>query len=131
MYKDDDPSYFTVVKWVAEFKDPKRGFKGLPRTGRPSTITTDQNSQAVQRIGIHDRQISIRHVAYELGISTITVYEIMSNHLDMKKVSTRWVPNLLTPIQRADRVDCCQELLQESEVNLDNYFHRIVIGDET
>ena len=27
-------------------------------------------------------------------------------------------------------MDCCQELLQESEVNLDNYFHRIVTGDE-
>ena len=26
--------------------------------------------------------------------------------------------------------NCCQELLQESEVNSDNYFHRIVTGDE-
>ena len=26
---------------------------------------------------------------------------------------------------------CCQELLQEKEVNLNNYFHRIVTGDET
>ena len=25
----------------------------------------------------------------------------------------------------------CQELLQESKVHPDNYFHRIVIGDET
>ena len=55
----------------------------------------------------------------------------MSNYLGMKKASTRWVPKLLTPIQRANRLDCCQELLQESEVNPDNYFHRIVTGDET
>ena len=52
-------------------------------------------------------------------------------HLDMKKVSTRWIPKLLTPIQRDNRVDCCQELLQENEVSPDNYFHRIVTGDET
>ena len=26
--------------------------------------------------------------------------------------------------------DCCQELLQENEVNSDNYFHRIVTDDE-
>ena len=26
--------------------------------------------------------------------------------------------------------DCCEELVQESEVNLDNYFDRIVIGHE-
>ena len=77
-----------------------------------------------------DRQISVRRLAYELAIPTTTVYEIMSNHLAMKKVSTKWVSKLLTPIQCANRVDCCQELLQESEVNQDNYFHRIVTGDE-
>ena len=54
----------------------------------------------------------------------------MNNHMDMKKVSIRWEPKLLTPIQRAKRVDCCQELLQESEVNPDNFFHSIVTGDE-
>ena len=49
----------------------------------------------------------------------------------MKKFSIRWVSKLLTPIQRANRLDCCRELLHESQVNLDNYFHRIVAGDET
>ena len=52
-------------------------------------------------------QLTVLHVAYELGIPTTTDYEVMSNHLDMKKVSTRWVPRLLTPIQRANRMDCC------------------------
>ena len=37
---------------------------------------------------------------------------------------------LLTPIQRANRVDCCQELLQQSEVNSVNFFDSIVTGDE-
>ena len=55
----------------------------------------------------------------------------MSNHLHMKKVSTRWVSKLFTSIQRAIRVDCCQELFQESEVNPDNYFDHIVTNDET
>ena len=34
------------------------------------------------------RQVSVRHLAYELTIPTTTVYEIMSNDLDMNKVST-------------------------------------------
>ena len=75
---------------------------------------------------------SVRRLAHRLGIPTITVYEIMSNQfLDMKEVSTRWVRKLFTPIQRANRVDCCQELLQENQVNPDNCFDRIVTGDET
>ncbi len=111
VYKDSAPSYRTVAKWVAEFKDPERGFEDSPRTGRPSTVTTAENIEAVERIVMRDRQISVRRVAYELGISTTAVYEIMINQLCMKKVSTRWGPKLLTPIQRTNRVDCCQELL--------------------
>ena len=94
----------------------------------PSTITTDQNTQAVERIAMRDRQISVCHLAQELSIPTTTVYEIMSNHLGMKKISSKI---LLTSIQYTNRVDCCQKLLQEREVNPNNYFHRIVTGDET
>ena len=97
VYKDSASSYCTVAEWVAEFKDPKHGFEGAPRMGRrPSTITADENIEAVEQIVMHDRQISIRRVAYELAI--IHDHEIMNNHMGMKKVCTRWVPKLLTPI---------------------------------
>ena len=101
-----------------------------PKRARPSTITSDQNVEAIERIVMPDRQIPVHRVAYELSIPTITAYEIMSNHLSIKKVSTRWVRKLLTPIPRANSVDCCQELLQESEVNPDNYFQCIVTRDK-
>ena len=97
----------------------------------PSTITTDENIEAVERIIMRDQQISVHRIAYELPILTTTVYEIMSNHLGMKKLSTRWIPKLLISIQCANRVDCYQKLLQESEVNSGDYFHRILTGDET
>ena len=131
VYKDDAPSYRTVIKWVAEFIEPKRGFEDSPRTSHSSTITTDQNIEVVERIVMRDRQISICRVAYELAIPTTTVYEIMSNRLDMKKVSTRRIPKLLTPVQHANRMDCYRELVKDSEVSSDNYFDCIETGDET
>ena len=131
VYKDSAPSYRTVAKWVAEFKDPERAFEDAPRMGRPSTITADENIEAVERIVMRDRQISIRRLAEELAIPKTTIHEIMNNHMGMKKVCTRWVPKLLTPIQRANRVDCCQELLQQSEVNPAKFFDCIVTGDES
>ena len=115
----------------AEYEQPERIFEDSFRTGCPSTITTDQNIEAVERTTMRDWKISIRRIAYELCIPTTTVYEIMSNDLGMNKVSTRRVRKLLTPIQRVNCVDCCQELLQESEVNRDNYFHRIVTNNES
>ena len=127
VYKDSAPSYRTVAKWVAEFKNPERAFEDARRMDHPSTITADENIEAVQRIVMRDRQISIRRLAEELAI----IHEIMSNHMGMKKVCTRWVPKFLAPIQRVNRVDCCQELLQQSEVNPAKFSDCIVTGDES
>ena len=99
VYKDSAPSCRSVAKWVDEFKDPEHGFEDAPRMGRrPSTITADESIEAVQRIVMRDRQISIRRVADELGIPKTTIHEIMNNHMGTKKVCTWWVPKLLTPI---------------------------------
>ena len=57
VYKDGGPSYRTVANWVAEFKDPERGFEDSPRTGCPSTITTDENIETVEPIVIRDWKI--------------------------------------------------------------------------
>ena len=54
---------------------------------------------------MRDWQIAVCCLAYELPIPTTTVYEIMSNYLGMKEVSTRWVSKLLTPMSRANRLD--------------------------
>ena len=54
-----------------------------------SSLTTDQKIQALQRIGMRNRQISLRSLPYELSIPTTTVYQIISSHLGMKRVSTR------------------------------------------
>ena len=54
VYKDSAPSYRTVAKWVAEFNNPERTFEDAPRMGHPSTITTDENIEAVERIVMRD-----------------------------------------------------------------------------
>ena len=80
---------------------------------------------------MRDRQISVRRVADQLGVSKTIVCEILNNYLGMKKVYTKWVPKLLTPLQRANRVECCEELLQESKEDPIRFLGRIVTGDET
>ena len=97
VYKDSAPPYRTVAKSVAEFKNPDRAFEDAPRMGRPSTITANENIEAVERIVMRDQQISIRRLAEELAIPKTTIHEIMNNHMGMKKVCTRWVPKLFTP----------------------------------
>ena len=116
---------------MAEFKNPEHGLEGAPRMSRSSTITTQENIEAVERIVMRNRQVSVRRLAEELVIPKTIIHEIMDNQLGMKKVCTRWVLKLLTPIQRANRVDCYQELLEENEVNPVKFFDSIVTDDES
>ena len=116
---------------MAKFKDLECVFEDSPRSGSSSTTVTDENIKAVEPIVMCDRQVSVRYVADESGFSKTGVHEIMSQCLGMSKVCTRWVPKLLTPLQRSNRVECCQELLRESEADLTNFVGRIVTGDES
>ena len=100
VYKDSAPSYRTVAKWLAEFNNLEHGFEDALRVRRPSIITVDENIEAVQWIVMRHRQFSVRRLAEELA----SIHEIINSHMGMKKVCTWWVPKLLTPIQRANRV---------------------------
>ena len=108
VYKDSAPSNRTIANWVAdgEFKNPERGFEDAPRMGRPSIITTQENIEAVEWIVMRNWQVSIRRLAYELGLPKTIIHEIMDSQLGMKKVCTQWILKSLTPIQRANRVHC-------------------------
>ena len=63
VYKDSAPSHRTVAKWVGEFKDPERAFEDAPRMDHLSTITTNENIEAVERIVMRNRQVSICRLA--------------------------------------------------------------------
>ena len=80
VYKHSGPSYHTIANWMAELKDPERGFENASRMGSPSTITTDENIEAVERIVMRNRQISIRRLAEELTI----IHDIVNSHMGMK-----------------------------------------------
>ena len=85
VYKGSASLYRTVANWVAEFKDSERAFEDATGMGRPSTITADENTEAVERIVMRYRQISIRRLAEEWAI----IHQIMNNHMGTKKVCTR------------------------------------------
>ena len=54
----------------------------------------------------------------------------MSDYLEMKKACTDWVSKLLSPLQRANRVDCHEEFLENCSQGPIGSFGRIVTKDE-
>ena len=80
---------------------------------------------------LQDRHIKVSVVAHELGSSAGTVSSIIHSVLMMSKVSSRWVPRMLTPKKKA----CCQQFSEENldmpRANPENFFSRIITEDET
>ena len=60
---------------------------------------SDGSIRAVEEIVMYDQQISVQHVADELAVSKSSLYEIMSDYLGMKRLCTRRVPKLFTPLR--------------------------------
>ena len=49
----------------------------------------------------------------------------------MTEVCSTWVPHLLTPLQRHERVEACEELLAHYEEEGNDFLSRINTGDES
>jgi histone-lysine N-methyltransferase SETMAR len=131
VYGDRAPPKSTVKYWAAEFKRGRKSIEDDSRSGRPVEATTPENCAAVERLVMADRRLKVQQIAETLGISYGSVETILHEQLGMSKVCARWVPKMLTPVQKADRVDMSKELLALYESDANDFCARIVTGDET
>jgi histone-lysine N-methyltransferase SETMAR len=121
----------TVQKWVSRFKDGRESLEDDPRSGRPTTSVSDENVGRVEELVELDRRVTLRELSDQLGISFGSIQEIVSDRLGFSKICARWVPRLLGPMQKRDRVNHCRELLALSWEYGEQFWQRIITVDET
>ena len=63
--------------------------------GRPSTSTIDENIEAVKKMILDNRRITIREVADDVRISFGSCQAIFTDVLGMKRAAVKIVPKLL------------------------------------
>lgn len=77
------------------FKEGHEIVEDIPRFGRPSTSTTENNINVVKGIIVENSHTSLRKIARDLNISYEAVRIILTEHLSMKRVAARFVPKEL------------------------------------
>jgi len=129
-YGPDVISYSTVQKWSKLFREGRMELEDAPRSGRTVSKTNEENIELVRDLIEADPHSSYDDIEAETELSRGTIFNIIHDHLKMKKITSRWVPHELTSDQKQARVRFCRE-------NLDRFLSNscrlcnILTGDET
>ena len=112
------------------FRQEREDIQDQPRSARPVTETTTEHIAEVRCLIDGDPHLTIDEIQVETGMSRGTIQRIISDYLQLRKITARWLPNILTDAQRIERVRLCQENLTK--------FHEgtwqlcdVVTGDES
>jgi len=97
------PSYATVKNWVVQFKRGDFSTSDAPRPGRLKTVTTPEIIDKIYKLILEHHRISDKLIAEQLSISHERVESIIHEDLDMRKLSTKWVPKCLNAYRKRQR----------------------------
>lgn len=128
---DSAPSKATVYNWVNEFARGRTSCEDEHRSGRPIEVVTQENVQKVYKMVMGDRRLKVREIAEALSLSYGTVFTILHENLEMNKLSARWVPRLLTPMQKQNRIEISEQCLALFRANPNEFLRRFITTDET
>ncbi|XP_025269033.1 protein GVQW3-like [Camponotus floridanus] len=125
------PSLPTISFWVNEFKRGRTNTDDEPRSGRPKTATNEEMVSKVIDIVMSDRRLKLREIVEMVGISEERIFHILHEILGMRKLTSRWVPRLLTVENKHVRMTISKQCLDLFKRNPREFFRRYVTVDET
>jgi hypothetical protein len=125
------PSIRRVYKWFKNFRSGHMSTSDAECSGCPLEATTLEIVYKIHDMVMDDRGVKVREIASAVGISSEWVHNILHQHLNMRKLSTRWVLQLLTDDQKRNRVRCSKDNLQLFQLNPQDFRRRFVTVDKT
>jgi len=116
-FGDNAMSQSKIFLLYKRFKDGRTSVNDDERSGRPSTNTTQENIAKVRKVILADCRQTIHDVCEIVGLSYGTVQHILVDNLNMRCISARFGPRLLSDDEKALRVSVCRELKQQAKDN--------------
>ncbi len=115
VYGEETMLHTRAFEWYKRFKEGLEEVEDDPRSGRPSTSRTADNIERVKQMVCADHRLTVRMIAEELSINKDTVWSIITENLEMRKVCAKMVPKLLSEDQKQQKVTVCQDIIERLE----------------
>lgn len=125
------PSYSTITKWCRELKMFGLTKDWRSNSGRQREVSDEANTQMVKALLDNKRDLTVRQLSQMTGISKSTIHRIITEILGMNKVSSYYVPKILSSGEKLARINAAKEFLDSYESSWANLKHRFITCDET
>ena len=103
VHGDQAPCLRTVERWCQRFREGQEELDDETRCGRPVAATTTENIEQVRMIIDDDSHVTIEEIQEQTGLSYGTAQRIIKDHLQLTKITARYIPKELTDFQRNER----------------------------
>lgn len=130
VYGEDALGRSAVFKWHQRFSQGRDSLEDDQRMGRPPTVRTERKIEEVATVVRANRSQSVDDIAAAVGVSHGTCHKILTEDLNMSRVTQHRVPRILTQDQRDDRMTICGDLISSADQDR-TFLNRIITGDET
>lgn len=114
-YGDRTPSYRTVCRWVDKFKSGSEDICDNERSGRPITATNKVNIKIIEALIKENPRVSYTQIEALTSLHPPTIYTILHEHLQLKRMHSKWIPHHLTDNNKKKRLDFCKANLKQFE----------------
>ena len=129
-FGDEALSPTQLKQWFKCFKGGRASVKSDPRSERPSTSRKEEVMDQVREKVLEDRRLTVQEIVAEVGISNGSVHSILNEDLNLRRVSTKFVPKLLTEQQKELQKEISEDMLDLANHDPE-FIKTIITGDET
>lgn len=120
----------TVAYWIKRFKSGDEDTKDKKRTGRPITVSTQNNVTRISAAIDQEKRQTVSGIASSVGLGRTSVFKMMKKDLKLSKLAPKFAPEVLTQEQKDFRVRLCRmniaSLQEDTEL-----LNKIVTGDKS
>jgi transposase len=122
------PSVQTIGRWRNQFLEGKDTLEDAPRSGRPRDMSIREE---VAELVEEDPTRSQIEIAARTGHSPHTVKQILIKELNLRKASIKYVPHILSELQKAERRTVAKFLLSFLRSRADRSLQFLWTQDES